>query len=522
MNILMIAAENGALPGGKVGGLGDVLRDVAVALTARGHRVDVVTPGYQAFSRLPGATRVTAVETAFRGHYETVDLFALPSPAPGPAMWVLEHPGFAPAGAGRIYCDDPPGQPFATDASKFALFCAAAAEAVSRSLFTDEAGAAVEYDVFHLHDWHAALFAVLAKYDTRHGALGQKRLVYTIHNLALQGIRPLDGDASSLAAWFPVLVVDREGIIDPRYPDCFNPTRAAINLCDRVHAVSPTYTGEIQRPSDPEHGFVGGEGLEADLQLAAREQRLVGILNGCEYSAEPIARPAFGALMDEARLALARWIGAQPLLHSVDYLAAERIRAWQAEDVPALLVTSLGRITAQKVSLLQQPLADGRSALEHVLDTLGPDGKLLVLGSGDSELEGFLTRVAAIAPNLLFLRGYSEALAQAVYAGGDLFLMPSSFEPCGISQMLAMRAGQPCLVHGVGGLLDTVSDNQNGFVFGGATPLLQAEALVARLQEAMEIRNNRPKQWQAVADAAAAARFRWATVAEQYEVRLYR
>ena len=108
-----------------------------------------------------------------------------------------------------------------------------------------------------------------------------------------------------------------------------------------------------------------------------------------------------------------------------------------------------------------------------------------------------------------------------MYKLGDLFLMPSSFEPCGISQMLAMREGQPCLVHGVGGLADTVIDNETGFVFHGDSPASQASALLVRLGQVLELRNS-AAAWQAVCKSAAEARFSWDSAAEAYEAHLYR
>ena len=125
--------------------------------------------------------------------------------------------------------------------------------------------------------------------------------------------------------------------------------------------------------------------------------------------------------------------------------------------------------------------------------------------------------------NLLFLRGYSESLADPLYELGDLFLMPSSFEPCGISQMLAMRAGQPCVVHAVGGLKDTVDDEQTGFVFNGHDLQSQASAFVASTRRALAVRKNQPAVWRSICKRAKQTRFEWSdsaaiTVKALYEV----
>src|SRR5688572_2704237 len=155
MHILMVAAENGALAGAKVGGIGDVVRDVPFALARRGHTVTVITPGYQALSRLPGATYQRDLEVSFAGAGEILSMHVVAHDDCPPQVQylVLEHPLFAACGTGRIYCHDD-HEPFATDASKFALFC----KAVCVALAT---GAIARTDVIHLHDWHAALVLLL-------------------------------------------------------------------------------------------------------------------------------------------------------------------------------------------------------------------------------------------------------------------------------------------------------------------------------------------------------------------------
>jgi len=108
-----------------------------------------------------------------------------------------------------------------------------------------------------------------------------------------------------------------------------------------------------------------------------------------------------------------------------------------------------------------------------------------------------------------------------LYRGGDLFLMPSSFEPCGISQMLAMREAQPCVVHGVGGLRDTVEHDRTGFVFSGNTPGEQATEFVATVEKALALKVNDADRWQKICRRAASQRFDWAQSARQTVEQLY-
>ncbi len=518
MNILMVAAENDALPGGKVGGIGDVVRDIPHALASDGHQVSVITPGYGVFSRLDHASYQGQVAISFAGHTEIVDLYEVPSRCPqqGVRLWVLEHPLFIAGGIGKIYCNDPSDRPFATDATKFALFCSA----VCQAIMDDQFGA---LDVLHLHDWHAANVALLRAYDPRYSRLQKLHTVYTIHNLALQGIRPIGGDSSALLTWYPGLNFQHEIINDPRVHHCVNLMRCGINLSDRVHAVSPSYAAEILRPSHPENGYFGGEGLQEDLQRAAESGRLHGILNGCEYP-EVSHRPL--PLKDLLRLCeveLFKWIAKTELVQSSHLLSAHRLSqllASRRKERP-FLVTSVGRITDQKVLILQQKMPDGRTGLAHILDTLEGRGIFLMLGSGDTELEQFLTQQASLYTNFIFLKGYSEELPDAIYNSGDLFLMPSSFEPCGISQMLAMRAGQPCLVHGVGGLKDTVKHNETGFVFDGDNLSEQVKNMVQGFKSALEIYQSDRNGWDLIGKNAAQQRFLWSQVGEDYARLLY-
>ncbi len=515
--IVMVAAENDALPGGKAGGVGDVVRDVPPLLAERGCRVDVITPAYGVFASLPGARALAPLEVPFRGEAQRVALYqveATPACA-GVRHFVLDHPQFAACGRGRIYCDDPPGRAFATDASKFALFCAAAARALAAQRFGEVAAV-------HLHDWHCGLVLALRRFDPACAGLRDVRCVFSIHNIALQGVRPLAGDESSFEQWFPELRYDVAAIADPRWPDCVNPMAIGIRCADAVHVVSPSYAEEVLRPSAvAEAGYYGGEGLEGDLGRAQSEGRLFGILNGCDYAAAPAGTTSWRELLALMRAELLRWAAAGDTLSSAHFLAHERL-ARLAVKRPAPLLTSVGRVTEQKLRLLREPGPDGRPALEGVLDALGDAGLYLLLGQGDADYERFLADVSARAANFIFLRGYSDALAQALYAQGDLFLMPSSFEPCGIGQMLAMRAGQPCLVHAVGGLRDTVVDDTTGFSFDGTSLTAQTGALLERLRAALELKARQPRSWGAIRRRARAARFAWTDSIEAYLERLYR
>jgi starch synthase len=516
-HILMIAAENDALPGGKVGGIGDVVRDLPKALAKRNCTISVLTPAYGAFHELPGAEKITDIRVNFGGATQTLPLYrvAIAKAGPGVHHYVIEHPLFSSCGKGHIYCDDPVGRPFATDAGKFALFCQAAASAIVKSAFS-------KVDVIHLHDWHTAFLLILRRYDPAYKKLKSIRCAYTIHNLALQGIRPFSGNESSLAQWYPGLKYYNSELADPRWSDCVNPMAAGIRLADAVNTVSPSYAEEILRPSEVATlGYYGGEGLEKDLRSAQADKRLFGILNGCVYYKNP--KPAlsnWGALLDLMHDRLLLLAAANSTLSSALFIAQKRLDTISRRR-PKFILTSVGRITEQKMRLLRQTTTAGRPALDVILDILGKNGLLILLGSGDPAYEVFLSETAASHSNFIFLRGYAADLGNSLYEMGDLFLMPSSFEPCGISQMLAMRAGQPCLVHHVGGLRDTVEDNVTGFAFTGKNPTEQADNLITALRRALKTKNKAEK-WRAMRKKAAARRFKWSDSIDAYMKHLYR
>lgn len=524
MNILMVAAENDGIRNCKVGGIGDVIRDIPIALSHNGCSVSVITPSYGYLQEAPGSEQIAPVTFFFAGAEQIAMLYRVrPKNADSERAthYVIDHPAFKKRDEARgefeIYSHDKPGRPFATDATKFACFTAAVSSAIQQKLFGP-------LDILHLHDWHAAFLLMLRQFDTNAEHLRGLRTVYTIHNLALQGARPFENDSSSLESWFPQLEQTPEMLKtlgDPRWTDCVNPMAAGIRLADAVHTVSPTYAREILEPSRPPQSF-GGEGLEDDLQAAMSEGRLHGILNGCLYPAQQQKKLSATALFDLIKKQAAHWASKRSSLSLADYAAFQTVeKISNARKKPSFIAGSISRIVDQKTLLMKAQGTNGKSGLNNILDTLGPDRLYIILGTGGHDTEAFLTEMALTHPNFLFLNGYSNAAANALYTSGSLFLMPSSFEPCGIGQMLAMREGQPCLVHRTGGLRDTVAPGVNGFGFEGETIEQQVDAMTAELKKAIDLHDDSSKDWKTICEAASQARFEWGTVAQQYIDKLY-
>ncbi|WP_373075753.1 glycogen/starch synthase, partial [Zeaxanthinibacter enoshimensis] len=270
-NFLIVAAENDGLVKCKAGGMGDVVRDVPRQISERGDTAHVVVPAY---SRLHvGGKFIMNLDFQLRGQAYTAELYEV---TPKKAFdnlthYVIHHPEITAGEIGHIYHNDP-AEPFYTDAIKFIVFCTAVAEAVRQEVFGS-------LDVIHLHDWHTSLLLFLKTYHPQYSSLKKHRFVYSIHNLAIQGIRPFDDNYSSLRNWFPEVDYDRDALKDYRYQDCINLMATGIRLADAVHTVSPSYKEDVLKPSRPPE-FIGGESLEEDLKQADMEGRLFGILNG--------------------------------------------------------------------------------------------------------------------------------------------------------------------------------------------------------------------------------------------------
>ncbi len=461
--IWLVAAENGALPGGKVGGVGDVIRDLPLALAEIGLKVRVVTPSYGMFHKLPGASIHCQVTVNFAGKTWSADVYRIPAGQGPVEHFAIEHPLLSPNGPGQIYLGEDSGGPYETDAAKFAFFNAALAAWVNAS--------EAPPDVLHLHDWHTGLVPALRDFGDQDTPLAKVRIVFTIHNLAYQGVRPLQGVNSSLQTWFPHLLDHSESLKDPKYEDCINFMASAIRLADEVNTVSPSYAMEIQRRSDPLTGFSGGEGLEVILGDIHARGRLSGIINGCMYPHKPQPEPDWDGLL--------KLFGQRPEIMNATKSADEWFKDRQNKP-PENILLSIGRVVDQKVPLFLEPVNRYPSALEAILAAAGPETLFIMLGSGDKDLEDRFVDIARSNENFLYLRGYVDALSGPLYSIADLFLMPSSFEPCGISQMLAMRAGQPCVVHAVGGLKDTVDNNVLALFLPVLLPMIRPKILSVR------------------------------------------
>jgi starch synthase len=475
MDVLFVSSE--VAPFSKTGGLGDVAASLPAALAARGHRVAVVTPRYGAID--PARHGLVRLPQSLEAGGERCGLWARRGGAGVPEIYFLEHDLFygfrrAPYGDARgDYADNP---------QRFA-FLARAALALPGALSFRPA-------IVHLNDWQTALGAWFLRAEHASDPwLAGARSVFTIHNLAYQGMVPKEFMDAVGLPW-SIFRFDR-GV---EFHDQLNFMKAGLSFADALTTVSPNYAREIL-------SVEGGYGL--DTVLRQRSGDLFGILNGIDDREwDPARDPHLPARYDRR-----------------DLRGKARVKAaLQAElglpvksHVP--LVGMVGRLAHQKgVDLVAAALP----AL------LRGDVQLALLGSGEAQYERFFADAARQRPDRFAARiGFDEGLAHRIEAGADVFLMPSRFEPCGLNQMYSLRYGTPPVARAVGGLVDTVEDfdgwkGGTGFLFGP----LDAEALVVATWRALDVWRD-GRAWRGIQERGMAIDFSWDRSAERYEA-LYR
>ncbi len=511
-HVIMLASENDALIGGKVGGVGDVMRDLPTALAARGWTTTVITPSYGFLHHRNPSRPLQNILFPFAGRMQEAAIHEVTGRHISDHIryLVIDHPNLL---GDPIYYNDSGDHVFARDATKYALFCSAAGQFLTS--YAPEA-------IVHLHDWHAAHLFLLRHLHPAFQHLRERKCVFTIHNLSIQGSRPLRGSPATVEEWFPELFQQNSWIPewrDPRFNnDVYTPMAAGIRHADRINTVSPSYADEILGPSDHRQGVFGGEGLEQLLREAKSGNRLFGILNGTAYPPDGRSRRLSWRRLVDLMLKEILLSGTEDEYHTALYDRIGRMK----EHPPKCILTSVTRIVEQKVRLLLERNSRGMSALEGVIDLAGKiDGVYVIIGTGVHEYEEKLKEVCRAHERFFFINRYSGAISDALFANGTLFLMPSLFEPCGISQMNAMREGQPCVVHAVGGLRDTVADGVNGFHFSGGTLEEKVDNFVRVTGEALRVCYDTPDRWKKICQNAARQRFTWDSSADLYVRDLY-
>ena len=441
----------------KTGGLGDVTQALPEALRALGLDAVTLLPGYPAvlehLKDFKEAARLTLLGFGCR-------LLA------AGAFIVLDCPPLYARGGGPYQTDD--GRDWDDNALRFGVLSRAGA-----LLGSDASPLEWRPQVVHCHDWTAGLAPVVLSSEARRAAT-----VMTIHNLAFQG----SYDASLLAALdLSPSVFSLDGV---ELHGRLSFLKGGLARADALTTVSPTYAAEIQTP---------GLGCGLDGLLRHRREALSGILNGIDTR---LWDPAGDRLIEQP-------YDASSLERKAVNKAALQSRMGLAADPGIPLLGMVTRLTGQKGVDLVAAAADALAALP---------AQLAIVGKGERALEEAMLGIAARHPGRIAVQvAFDEALAHAVEAGADLFLMPSRFEPCGLNQMYSQRYGTPPVVRRTGGLADTVEDGVTGFLFDNP----EKEGLVGAVRRALSVYADGPR-WRAIQRAGMARDFSWSAAALRY------
>lgn len=477
MNVLSVASE--AYPLVKTGGLADVVGALPAALAPHGVQITTLLPGYPAVGKALKRAEPVHRWPDLLG-VEARLLKSVPSEVEGAdtpfPLLVLDAPELF-AREGGLY-GSPTGEDWPDNWRRFAALARVAADLAS------DAVPGYGFDILHAHDWQAAMAPAYLRFAPGPGT--PARSVVTVHNIAFQGRY----DASLFSELgLPPEAFAVDGV---EYYGGIGFLKAGLEAADAITTVSPTYAEEILRP---EFGM-GLEGL-----IAARRKRVHGIVNGID--------PAVWS--PERDGALAQPYTARTLSRRrANKRAVERAFGLDGDD--GALFTVISRLTWQK----------GMDVLAWAIDDLvAAGGRLALLGSGDAALENAFHGAALRHPGRIGVRiGYDEPLSHLLQGGADAILIPSRFEPCGLTQLYGLAYGCVPVVARTGGLADTVIDaNEAALSAGVATGIqfdgVSAEALTRAIRRTIAL-HARPEVWTKLQRNGMAADFSWAQSGRRY------
>jgi len=471
MNIVLVSSE--VEPLAKTGGLADVAASLSMALRRLKHRVSIIMPFYGGIASSHPEIRDAgfSVKIPLEGRLQEGTVWS--TRLNGVPVYLIRH--------AALYHRDglygSGGTDYPDNALRFGFLARGALE-VSKV-------AGLEPDVFHIHDWQTALLAVYRDhYYRQEPALGEAGVVLTIHNLAYQGL--FDPDVLP-ALDLPADLFHMDGL---EFYDRVNFLKGGITFSDMISTVSPTYAREIQTPAL-------GAGL--DGLLRRRSADLVGILNGIDTSRwNPGTDDALFARYTSTHLS-GKAVNKKTL--------QERLRLETSPSSPLMAV--IGRLDPQKGFDL---------ILAATPDLLREGAQLVLLGAGTPRyLDAFAALRKKFPRQLSLNQGFQPDLGRQIYAGADIFLMPSRYEPCGLGQLIAFRYGTIPVVRRTGGLADTVQDFDAdperglGFVFEE----LDVDALLRAVNRAIT-RFRDTKTWRRLMQRAMRADFSWKSSAKSY------
>lgn len=470
MKVLFVSAE--VTPFAKVGGLADVVGALPVALKKLGVDARIMVPRYERLAGSPKLKKVLEnVEVNIGGGTESVNVYQTKLPDSDVIVYVLENQTFI--SRGEIYEEHSVGPQF-SELARFLFFSQAVVSVLRRITWKPK--------IVHCHDWHTGLVPFLL----RHAGLNRYASVFTIHNLAYQGVWA----ANDIFTFLGLSGNEHAQLSLRDEHGSFNLLQQAITGSDTLNTVSPQYAKEVLTPEY-------GNGLEQVLKT--READFAGILNG-------IDTVHFNPETDRS---IPITYGRATIERKIENKRAVHVRCRFKPDDAIPTFGFVGRLAGQKgIDLVVK---------NSTMFSAAP-ARLIVLGSGLPKFESELHKLSQAYPQTIYAHiGFDAALAQLIYAGCDFFLVPSQFEPCGIGQMIAMRYGTPTIVRATGGLRDTVPDVDDnpdhglGFVFQDYTP----QALWNAIERALACFRD-PPRYRTLVDRCMSQDFSWDRSARAY------
>lgn len=474
LKVLFVAAE--AVPFAKTGGLGDVIGSLPKELKQQGIDARVILPNYQDIPEKYKKQMVFKsnflVQVGWRQKYCGV----LELEYKGITFYFIDNEDYFKRYGFYGYDDD---------AERFGFFCRAVLESLNKIDFMP--------DVLHCHDWHTGMVSVMLDAHYRHLAeYKHLKTLFTIHNLRYQGIfsKEILHDILSLDWKY----FNHEGV---EFHNAVNFMKAGIAYSDMISTVSCTYAQEIQDP-------YFGEQLDGFLRK--RQEKLVGIINGIDY--------------DNYNPATDKKICSHYDIDSLEKRAENKLQLQKKlglavnENAPIIAIVS--RLVGPKgMDLIERRLLD----LIKYTTMDNHEGQLVILGTGEAKYENLFKYIAWQYPGKVATKiMFDDVLARQIYAGADLFLMPSLYEPCGIGQLIAMRYGCLPIVRKTGGLQDTVQSYNkedgtgNGFTFAN----YNAHEMSDTINEAVKIFHNK-EEWIKIVKNAMNSDYSWRESAKQYQ-----
>lgn len=495
MRVLFAASECAPLV--KIGGLGDVVGSLPKALKNEGVEVSVVLPYYQplrkAFEekRFPEPQKIAELSVSYKDQPNIVAVWQTQLPSAKKQILVFLLDNFEFIGKGGVYFSAGAFAQDQKEINRFSFFSEAIVQLIKKKI--------VNPDIVHCHDYHTALVSLLLK----NRGLNHPAVLLTIHNLFNQGISDLsiiEDLALDKGVSLPALGWDAQ--------NCdINLLMQGIIHADVINTVSPGYAEEIKTADF-------GEGLQEIIK--GREARIYGVLNGIDedYWSTEDDRYLYRTY-DMESYSVKKPVNKNQLIKELKLEVSER----------QPLLTFIGRLVEQKgIDLI----------LEGIQKLIEFDAGLIFLGVGDEAFHKPLRNLARSYPQKIAVKlEFNEALAHKIYAGADVILIPSRFEPCGLIQMIAMRYGTIPVARAVGGLKDTIKDGKTGFLFKEYS----TKAMLAAINRALECYSSqdyllqgpsllreralRDDPWSKMIRAAMSQDFSWDRSAQEY-VKLYK